>query len=91
MPIEGSAIVIPEKVLNKFWVHSFIVGTEGVNGKAWLRSSLLPHNDSGEIGQEIVLDEIDVFEAVQLDPDADQIFGLVMAYVEKKAKEQDKI
>lgn len=91
MPIKADPIVIPEKVLNKFWVHSFNVGTTGVNGKAILHSSILPYNDSGDIGPEIVLNTIDVFSELAVDPKAAQIFGLVMAYVERKAREQGKI
>lgn len=91
MPIVADPIIVPEKVLNKFWVYSFSVGTTGVNGAALLHSSLLPYNDAGDVGPEITLDTINVFEQVAIDPDAAKIFGLVMAYVEKKAKEQGKI
>jgi hypothetical protein len=91
MPITADPIIIPAKTLDKYWVHSFSVGTTGVNGVAMLHSSLLPYNDGGDIGPEIVLDTINVFEQLAVDPDAAQIFGLVMAYVEKKAKEQGKI
>ena len=91
MPITADPIIIPSKTLDKFWVHSLAIGTTGVNGAALLNCSLLPYNDTGDVGTEIQLDIIDVFEQVTVDPDAAQIFALFMAYVEKKAKEQGKI
>lgn len=91
MPIQAAPIVVPAKTLDKYWVHSFAVGTTGVNGNAFLRSSLLPYNDSGDVGAEISLEAINVFVETAIDQDAAQIFGLVMAYVEKKAKQQGKI
>ena len=91
MPIEANPIIIPAKTLDKFWVHLFSVGTTGVNGEAILHSSLLPYNDSGDVGAEIPLNAISVFQECEIDQDAAQIFSLVMAYIEKKAKEQGKI
>lgn len=91
MPIQAAPIIVPAKTLDKYWVHTFSVGTTGVNGAALLRSSLLPYNDNGDVGPEIQLDVISVFEQLSVDPDAAEIFGRVLAYVEKKAKEQGKI
>jgi len=91
MPISANPITIPAKVLDKYWVETFTVGTTGLNGLALLNSSLLPYNDSGDIGPSIALDTINVFQEMATDPDAAQIFSLVMAYIEKKAKEQGKI
>lgn len=91
MPIVAEPIIVPSKTLDKFWVHSLSIGTTGVNGAALLKASLLPHNDSGDVGSEIVLDTINVFEQVAVDEDAAEIFTLFMAYIEKKAKEQGKI
>ena len=91
MPITADPIVIPSKTLDKFWIYSLAIGTTGVNGVALLNSTLLPYNDAGDVGTEIPLDVINVFEQVAVDPDAAEIFALFMAYIEKKAKEQGKI
>jgi hypothetical protein len=99
MPITAGKITIPAKELDKYWVHSFTVGTTGVNGQAILKASLIPYNEAGDIWQEISLDPISVFEQSAInpetqepvDPDAAVIFGLVLSYVEKKAKEQGKL
>lgn len=91
MPIVADPVVITAKILDKYWVHSFSVGTTGVGGAAILRSSLIPYNAAGDVGSEIALDPISVFDEVQVDQDAAVIFSLFMAYVEKKAKQQGKI
>lgn len=98
-PIAAQPTIIPAKTLDKYWVHQFAVGTTGVGGTALLNSCLIPYNDSGDVGPEIQLEPINVFEQLAIDPetqlpkdpDAAQIFALVLAYVEKKAKQQGKI
>lgn len=99
MPIQAAPIVIPSKTLDKYWVQSLSIGTTGVGGVALLKSTLIPYNSAGDIGPEIILDTINVFEQIAINPeteqpvdaDAAQIFSLFMAYIDKKAKEQGKI
>ncbi len=99
MPIQAEPIVIPSKTLDKYWIHALSIGTTGVGGVALLKSTLIPYNSAGDSGPEIVLDTINVFEQIAInpetsepvDPDAAEIFYLFMAYIEKKAKEQGKI
>jgi hypothetical protein len=91
MPIEIEPIIIPSKTLNQIWIDFLTVGTTAVNGQALLNSALIPYNASGDVGDVITLDTINVFKEVAEDPDAAVIFSLFQAYLIKKAKQQGKI
>lgn len=92
MPIKAKPIVVPEKVFDDYWVALFQSTSNGVGEKACLHSAIIPFNKtSGEAGSSINLDAIDVFAELAADADARVIYGLILAYLQKKAIEQGKL
>lgn len=92
MPITPSQpITIPEKVLNKVWVTGFVSTSPGPNLATTLTIELIPYNEQGDVGARVRLDPIDVLHAAQTDPEAAQIYGRILHWVERKAKEEGKI
>jgi hypothetical protein len=92
MPIVAKPKIIPEKTLNKFWIAKFHSDSGIVGGAASLNATLIPYNEeTQQLGDPIHLDAIDVFQEVQVDPQAAQIYGYIMAYLQKKAIEQGKL
>lgn len=90
MPISGKKIIIPARELDKYWVARFSTGA-GFGGSPKLEIVLIPYNADNATSDPIFLDPIDVFEETQNNPLAAQIYGLIMQFVEAKAKEQNKI
>lgn len=92
MPIKAKPIVVPEKVLTEFWVSLFQAMSSSVGGQAWLNSAIVPYDpNTGAIGDEIVLDPINILERVKTDKDAAMIYGMILKFLEKVALEQGKV
>ena len=91
MPVQGKPVIIPAKVLDKFWISLFQSVANLTEQTAELNATLIPYNDNGDSGEPIYLEPINVFHEVATDPEAAQIFGLIQVWLEKKAVEQGKL
>lgn len=92
MPIIGrKPIVVPEKVLDKYWVLSFLSQSAGPNLEPYLYIKMIPYNDEGDLGQTIDLEPIEIFSLMKEDKEGAMIYGQLLKWIEKVAQNQGKI
>ena len=92
MPVTSTQpIVIPAKEFDKLWVTVFNSMSQAPNMPVNLIATLTPYNSAGDVGNPINLGPYDVVEICQTDPEAAQIYGLIMAWLQKKARAEGKI
>lgn len=92
MPVTPTQpIVIPAKQLDKVFVTLFESSAQAPNMPVTLNCRLVPYNDAGDAGAPIVLGPYDVAAMCAEDQEAAVIYGLILAWIQKKARAEGKI